>query len=104
MTPDPQLRDRLALALDVDDLVEARRLARELAPYFGVAKIGMELFYASGPDALAVLVEEGYRVFADLKLYDIPTTVARAEQGSDVPAGVHIISLPPPRLRPWSIF
>jgi orotidine-5'-phosphate decarboxylase len=78
MSFEPLLRDRLALALDVDDLVEARRLAKELSPYFGVAKVGMELFYAAGPDAVAVLVEEGYRVFADLKLYDIPTTVARA--------------------------
>ena len=41
-------RDRLALALDVDDLVEALRLARELRPWFGVAKVGLELYSAVG--------------------------------------------------------
>jgi orotidine-5'-phosphate decarboxylase len=75
-----KLRDRLALALDVDDLVEASRLARELRPWFGVAKIGLELFSAAGPDAVLSISEEGYRVFLDLKLHDIPTTVGRASR------------------------
>ena len=39
-----EARDRLALALDVDDLVEAMRLARLLRPWFGIAKVGLELF------------------------------------------------------------
>ena len=38
-----EARDRLALALDVDDLVEAVRLARLLRPWFGIAKVGLEL-------------------------------------------------------------
>ena len=71
-------RDRLALALDVDDLVVALRLARRLRPWFGVAKIGLELFGAAGPETISALTVEGYRVFLDLKLHDIPTTVARA--------------------------
>ncbi|MEX2659406.1 MAG: orotidine-5'-phosphate decarboxylase [Acidimicrobiales bacterium] len=73
-------RDRLALALDVDDLVAAHRLARELQPWFGVAKVGLELYSASGPDAVTSLVDLGYDVFLDLKLHDIPTTVGRAAQ------------------------
>jgi hypothetical protein len=44
-----EARDRLALSLDVDDLVEAVRLARLLRPWFGVAKIGIELYYAADP-------------------------------------------------------
>lgn len=72
-----ELRSRLALALDVDDLVAAMRLARELRPYFGVAKVGMELFTASGPDSVGALADLGYDVFLDLKLHDIPTTVNR---------------------------
>ncbi len=68
-------RDRLALALDVDDLVVALRLARRLRPWFGVAKVGLELFGAAGPEAVSALTDEGYRVFLDLKLHDIPTTV-----------------------------
>ncbi len=75
---EPMLRDRAVLALDVDDLVAAMRLARLLKPYFSVAKVGLELFSASGPEAVEALIGEDYRVFVDLKLYDIPTTVAKA--------------------------
>jgi orotidine-5'-phosphate decarboxylase len=73
-----ETRAHLALALDVDDLVLALRLARELQPYFGVAKVGLELFSAAGPDAVASLIDLGYEVFLDLKLHDIPTTVHKA--------------------------
>ncbi|MDQ1402609.1 MAG: orotidine-5-phosphate decarboxylase [Actinomycetota bacterium] len=72
------VQDRLALALDVDDLVAALRMARELKPYFGVAKVGLELFSANGPDAVAAIAECGYKVFLDVKLHDIPTTVGKA--------------------------
>jgi orotidine-5'-phosphate decarboxylase len=71
-------RQRLALALDFDDLVVALRMARRLRPYFGVAKVGLELFGAAGPETVSSLTVEGYRVFLDLKLHDIPTTVRRA--------------------------
>ncbi|HXQ43646.1 MAG TPA: orotidine-5'-phosphate decarboxylase [Acidimicrobiales bacterium] len=71
-------RDRLALAFDLDDLVAAVRLARRVRRWFGVAKVGLELFGAAGPEAVAALGAEGYRVFLDLKLHDIPTTVGRA--------------------------
>lgn len=71
-------RHRLALALDMDDLVVALRLVRRLRPYFGVAKVGLELFAAAGPETVSSLTVEGYRVFLDLKLHDIPTTVRRA--------------------------
>jgi orotidine-5'-phosphate decarboxylase len=73
-----QTRDRLVLALDVDDLVEALRLAKRLQPYFATAKVGLELFSASGPDAVTSVAELGYDVFLDLKLHDIPTTVRKA--------------------------
>jgi orotidine-5'-phosphate decarboxylase len=72
------VRNRLALALDVDDAVAASRLARELRPWFGVAKVGLELFSAAGPSVVQVLIDEGYRVFLDLKMADIPNTVNRA--------------------------
>jgi len=72
------IRDRLALALDVDDLVAATRWADELKQWFGVAKVGLELWAAAGPDAVVSLVDRDYRVFLDVKLHDIPTTVGRA--------------------------
>lgn len=74
------LRSRLALALDVDDAVEAQRLARELRPWFGVAKVGLELFSAAGPAVVQMLIDDGYQVFLDLKMADIPTTVRKAAQ------------------------
>lgn len=75
---DEVVRNHLALVLDLDDMVEALRLARELQPWFGVAKVGLELYSAVGPDVIAPLRELGYQVFVDVKLHDIPTTVGRA--------------------------
>jgi orotidine-5'-phosphate decarboxylase len=72
------VRAALAIALDLDDMVAAIRLAKRLQPYFRVAKVGLELFSAVGPDAVGTLCELGYDVFVDLKLHDIPNTVNRA--------------------------
>ena len=57
---------------------QAQRLAGELRPWFGVAKVGLELYSAAGPEVIEVLVEDGFEVFVDLKLLDIPTTVSKA--------------------------
>jgi orotidine-5'-phosphate decarboxylase len=73
-----EARDHLALALDLDDLVAALRVAKLVSPWFGVAKIGLELYSAAGPDAVSALSDAGFSVFVDLKLHDIPTTVERA--------------------------
>jgi orotidine-5'-phosphate decarboxylase len=75
---DVAARDHLAIALDKPDLGEAVGLASEIAPWFGVAKVGLELYSAAGPAAVAALRDQGLRVFCDLKLHDIPTTVGRA--------------------------
>lgn len=75
-----EVRSKLAVALDVDDLVLATRMARELQPWFGVAKVGLELFSAAGTDAVVTIAELGYKVFLDVKLHDIPTTVRKASR------------------------
>lgn len=72
------VRNKLALALDADDAVVAGRLATELRPWFGVAKVGLELYSAAGPEIVNRLVNLGYDVFVDLKMFDIPTTVNKA--------------------------
>jgi orotidine-5'-phosphate decarboxylase len=72
------VRARLAVALDTDDLVDALRTAQEVAPWFGVAKVGLELYSATGPDSVARLIDAGFEVFVDLKMFDIPTTVEKA--------------------------
>ncbi|HUQ38793.1 MAG TPA: orotidine-5'-phosphate decarboxylase [Acidimicrobiales bacterium] len=71
--PDP----RLAIVLDRDDLDDALELAEAVRPWFGVAKVGYELYAAAGPAAVVALRDIGYAVFLDLKLHDIPTTVGR---------------------------
>ncbi len=71
-------RDRLAIGLDVPSLEEALQLAADVSPWFGVAKVGLELYSAAGPASIEPLRELGMRVFCDLKLHDIPTTVGRA--------------------------
>lgn len=80
MTPDTTTRvgaERIAVALDVETLDEAEALAATLAGHVGVFKVGLELFSAHGPDAVRRIAAHG-PVFLDLKLHDIPTTVARA--------------------------
>lgn len=69
---------RLAIALDTDDLEQAVNWAESVSGIFGVAKIGLQLFCSSGPLAVRRLQDMGFEVFLDLKLYDIPTTVNKS--------------------------
>jgi orotidine-5'-phosphate decarboxylase len=68
---------RIAVALDVEDVDAAVVLARRLSGRVGWLKVGLELFTREGPGAVAAIAEHA-PVFLDLKLHDIPTTVARA--------------------------
>ena len=70
-------RDRLAVALDVESEGQALELAQTLSPWFGVAKVGYELYAAAGPAVVEKLRGQNMQVFLDLKLHDIPTTVGR---------------------------
>jgi orotidine-5'-phosphate decarboxylase len=71
--------ERLIVALDVPSAAEARALAERLGDSVRFYKVGLELFSAGGYFELVQwLVARGNRVFADLKLYDIPETVRRA--------------------------
>ena len=80
MERNDEIRNKLALALDVDDLVVGVRLARELKSYFAVLKIGLELYSAAGPEVIGTFQQLGYKIFLDLKLHDIPNTVHRASK------------------------
>jgi len=68
---------RIAVALDVEDLEQGVALARLLSGRVGWLKVGLELFTREGPRAVAAIAEHA-PVFLDLKLHDIPTTVARS--------------------------
>lgn len=72
-----QARERIVVALDVDTLDAAVALARTLSGRVGWLKVGLELFTIHGPAAVAAIAAHA-PVFLDLKLHDIPTTVARA--------------------------
>jgi orotidine-5'-phosphate decarboxylase len=70
--------DRLIFALDVPTGEEARRLVAILQEAVRFYKVGLELFLAAGFPLVDWLLEQDKQVFLDLKLYDIPETVARA--------------------------
>jgi orotidine-5'-phosphate decarboxylase len=74
MTPRPQP----ILALDVPSLADARALVTKLGPRADFYKVGLQLFTAEGPRVIEWLHAEGKRVFLDLKLHDIPSTVNKA--------------------------
>jgi orotidine-5'-phosphate decarboxylase len=72
------MRERIIVALDQADGASALALARSLAGSAEWLKVGMTLFYAEGPAIVSALRELGFRVFVDLKLYDIPHQVEGA--------------------------
>lgn len=74
----PVTRSPVVLALDTDDLEQALDWAERAAPAIGMVKVGLELFCAHGGRAVRALADEGHHVMLDLKLHDIPATVARA--------------------------
>ena len=66
------------VAIDTRDMERARFLARAVRGHAGGLKLGLEFFSANGPDGVARLADVGLPVFLDLKLHDIPNTVAKA--------------------------
>lgn len=72
------MKNPLIIALDFDSAREARALVAALDGTVGFYKVGLELFAAAGMDFVRELKANGYRVFLDLKLYDIGETVKRA--------------------------
>ena len=68
---------RIIPALDSGDAARAQSLAETLAPHCGVLKVGLELFTSAGPGIVSAMARHR-PVFLDLKLHDIPNTVASA--------------------------
>ena len=72
------------LALDLPRLESAEALARKVAGHIGGLKLGMEFFYAHGHHGVHEIAKIGLPIFLDLKLHDIPNTVAAAMQSIHV--------------------
>ena len=68
--------DRLIVALDVSTMDAMKSIVSSLGDSVSFYKVGMELFYAEGDQTVRYLQEHGKHVFLDLKLHDIPNTVA----------------------------
>jgi orotidine-5'-phosphate decarboxylase len=86
------MRERLIVALDVSSGGEAQKLVARLGDAAGIYKVGLQLFTSEGPSIVRDLVASGRRVFLDLKLHDIPTTVALAVK-SAAELGVHMLTV-----------
>ena len=71
-------RDRLILALDFPTKAEALALVSSLSGAVSTYKIGLQLYTAEGPEIIRAVAATGANIFLDLKLHDIPSTVAKA--------------------------
>ena len=71
-------RDRLIVALDFPTKSEALALASTLSGVVSIYKIGLQLYTAEGPEIVREVAATGAKIFLDLKLHDIPNTVAKA--------------------------
>ena len=88
MTDNP----RLIVVLDFSSSHQVFSLVDQLDPLQCALKIGKELFTSQGPAIVKAMMQRGFRVFLDLKFYDIPNTVAKACQvAADM--GVWMLSL-----------
>jgi orotidine-5'-phosphate decarboxylase len=73
MKPNP-----IFVGLDTSDAAEAAALTRAVGPFVGGVKLGLQFFMANGPVGVRAIADTGVPVFLDLKLHDIPNTVAGA--------------------------
>jgi orotidine-5'-phosphate decarboxylase len=75
---DKEPRDRIIIALDFPEAAAALDLVHDLAGKAAFFKIGLQLYTAAGPEIVRAVAATGANVFLDLKLHDIPNTVAKA--------------------------
>jgi orotidine-5'-phosphate decarboxylase len=85
-------KDRLAVALDFPSAHAALDLVDRLSGTCSWFKVGMELYYATGNSLIETLRNRGFHVFLDLKLHDIPNTVAGAVR-SATQAGASLLTI-----------
>ncbi len=74
------MTSRIYVAIDTPDLARAKALAQRVRTHVGGLKLGLEFFCAHGQPGVREMASLGLPIFLDLKLHDIPNTVARAVQ------------------------
>ncbi len=84
--------DKIIVALDVPTKVAALDLVDQLREQISFFKIGLQLYTAEGPEIVRAVLSTGAKVWLDLKLHDIPNTVARAVE-SATNLGVHMLTI-----------
>ena len=72
------MSSRIFVAIDTPDLARAKALAKAVKRHAGGIKLGLEFFSAHGPSGVAQIASSGLPLFLDVKLHDIPNTVAKA--------------------------
>ncbi|MBP1930689.1 orotidine-5'-phosphate decarboxylase [Ammoniphilus resinae] len=72
------VRERTIIAMDFASAESALECARKLKGTARYLKVGMQLYYAAGPQIVAAFKEQGFKVFVDLKVHDIPNTAKGA--------------------------
>ena len=84
--------DKIIVALDVATTEQALKLVEQLREQISFFKIGLQLYTAEGPEIVRAVLSTGAKVWLDLKLYDIPNTVARAVESVST-LGVQMLSV-----------
>jgi orotidine-5'-phosphate decarboxylase len=84
--------DKIIVALDVPTRKEALNLVDQLRDQISFFKIGLQLYTATGPEIVREVLARGVRIFLDLKLHDIPNTVAKAVESADK-LGVQMLTI-----------
>ena len=74
------MSNRIYVAIDTPDLARAQALAQKVRHHVGGLKLGLEFFCAHGAIGVREMAHIGLPIFLDLKLHDIPNTVAKAVQ------------------------
>src|SRR5438067_11260532 len=78
-----KIADRIIVALDVPTKQKALALVEQLRGQISFFKIGLQLYTAEGPEISRAVLSMGSKVWLDLKLHDIPNTVARAVESAN---------------------
>ncbi len=76
----PEIKEKIVLALDVDTPEQAKTLITELKDYVGVFKVGLQMYTGNGYEIFNFMKEQNIKFFFDVKLHDIPNTVAKASE------------------------